>query len=96
MPFGVVSWVGLCMGVLDFGGDRQRGRDSLGVNRERERESKVLPEPYGPLGSADLCSIGPQPDTSLHCKDRGYGASALRGVSVYSPAVRPVPNYTAW
>jgi len=41
-------------------------------------------------------SIGPQPDTSLHCKDRGYGASASHGVSVYSPAVRPVPNYTAW
>jgi len=62
----------------------------------RERESKVLPEPYGPLGGADLRSIGPQPDTSIHCKDRGYGASASCGVSLYSPAVRPVPNYTAW
>jgi len=59
-------------------------------------ESKVLPEPYGPLGGAELRSIGPQPDTSLHCKDRRYGASASRGVSVYSPAVRSVPNYTAW
>ena len=29
MPFGVVSEVGLGMGVLDFGGDRQRGRGSL-------------------------------------------------------------------
>jgi len=28
MPFGVVSGVGLGMGVLDFGGDRQRGRGS--------------------------------------------------------------------
>jgi len=45
-------------------------------------KSKVLPEPYGPLGSADLHSIGPQPDTSLHCKDHGYGASASHGVSV--------------
>jgi len=26
MPFGVVSEVGFGMGVLDFGGDRQRGR----------------------------------------------------------------------
>jgi len=24
------GWVGLCMGVLDFGGDRQRGRGSFG------------------------------------------------------------------
>ena len=26
------EWVGLGMGVLDFGGDRRRGRGSLGVN----------------------------------------------------------------
>jgi len=32
MPFGVVSGVGLGMDVLDFGGDRRRGRGSLGVN----------------------------------------------------------------
>jgi len=30
MPFGVVSGVGLVSGVLDFGGDRRRGRGSLG------------------------------------------------------------------
>jgi len=60
------------------------------------RERVVLPKPYGPFGGADLRSIDPQPDTSLHCKDRGYGASASRGVSVHSPVVRPVPNYTAW
>ena len=30
MPFGMVSGVGLRMGVLDFGGDRRRGRGSLG------------------------------------------------------------------
>jgi len=30
MPFGLVSGVG--RGVLDFGGDRRRGMDSLGVN----------------------------------------------------------------
>ena len=35
MPFGVVSRVGLGSGVLDFGGDRQRGRGSLGVNLRR-------------------------------------------------------------
>jgi len=32
MLFGVVSGVGLGMGVLDGGGDCQRGRGSLGVN----------------------------------------------------------------
>ena len=30
MPFGVVSGVGLGMGVLDFGGDRRRGGGILG------------------------------------------------------------------
>ena len=30
MPFRVVSDVGLGMGVLDFGGDRPRGRGSFG------------------------------------------------------------------
>ena len=35
MPFGVVSGVGLDMGVLDFGGDRRKGRGSLGVNLRR-------------------------------------------------------------
>jgi len=30
MPFGVVSGVRLGMGVLDFGGDRRRGRGSFG------------------------------------------------------------------
>jgi len=29
MPFGVVSGVGLGMGVLDFGGDHQRGMGGL-------------------------------------------------------------------
>jgi len=35
MPFGVVSVIGLRSGVLDFGGDRPRGRGSLGVNLRR-------------------------------------------------------------
>ena len=30
MPFGVVSGVGLGMGILDGGGDRQRGSGSFG------------------------------------------------------------------
>jgi len=33
MSFGVVSGVRLGMGVLDFGGDRRRGKGSLGVNK---------------------------------------------------------------
>jgi len=32
MPFGVVSGVSLGMGALIFGGDRQRGRGSLGTS----------------------------------------------------------------
>ena len=32
IPFGVVSGVGLGMGVLDFCGDRRRGRGSFRVN----------------------------------------------------------------
>jgi len=35
MPFGMVSGVGRGMGVLDQGGDHQRGRDSFGVNLGR-------------------------------------------------------------
>jgi len=38
MPFGVVSGVGLGMGVLDFGGDRRRGRGSLGSELTRRGE----------------------------------------------------------
>jgi len=30
MPFGMVSGVGIGMGVLDFGGDRPRARGSFG------------------------------------------------------------------
>ena len=30
-PFGMESGVGLGMGVLDFGGDRRRGRGSVGL-----------------------------------------------------------------
>jgi len=30
MPFGVVSGIKLGMGVLDFGGERRRGRGSFG------------------------------------------------------------------
>ena len=37
MPFGMVSRVGFGSGVLDFGGDRRRGRGSLGVNLRRSR-----------------------------------------------------------
>ena len=35
MPFGMVSGVGRGMGVLDAGGNRQRGRGVLGVNLGR-------------------------------------------------------------
>jgi len=44
MPFGVVSGVGLSMGVLDFGGDRRTGRGSLGL----------IPVMLSPRGQAGL------------------------------------------
>jgi len=42
MPFGVVSGVELGMGVLNFGGDRRRGRGSLGVNT-MQKSTRVCP-----------------------------------------------------
>jgi len=57
---------------------------------------KVLCESRGPLSSADHLHFSrPQPDTSLHHETTLYGASASHDVSVYFPAVRPVPN-AAW
>jgi len=35
MPFDVMCGVGRGMGALDGGGDRRKGRDSLGVNLGR-------------------------------------------------------------
>jgi len=64
--------------------------------KEQKSKSKVLPEPYGPSGGADLRFHSPQPDTmQLTLPDHGHGASASRGVSVYSQP-KPVPIYTAW
>jgi len=48
--------------------------------------SKVLPEPQGPSGGADLRFLSPQPDTSSTLQDHEYGASVLHDVPVYSPA----------
>jgi len=47
MPFGVVSAVGLDMGVLDFGGDRQTGRGSLGVNTMQKCRYASAANSYG-------------------------------------------------
>ena len=54
MPFGMVSWVGRGMGVLDGGGDRRREGVVLGVNLGRP---VVIP-----MG---LCCIG-----GSACSDR--------------------------
>jgi len=37
------------------------------------RKRKVLPEPQGPQGGADLRFLSPQPDTSLHCQTTDTG-----------------------
>jgi len=41
-------------------------------------------------------SYGPQPYTSFYTARPRIRASVSRGVPVYVPAVKPVPNYTAW
>jgi len=53
----------------------------------------VLPELRDPLGGVDLRFSSPLTDTCLHYETNIYGASASRGVPVYFPAVKPVPNY---
>jgi len=47
-------------------------------------KSKVLPEPQGPWGGADLSFLSPQPDTSLHCETTDTGL-VYRAVCPFSP-----------
>jgi len=49
MPFGVVSGVGLGMGVLDFGGDRRREGAVSGVNLRRPIVTKIAAVAAGSL-----------------------------------------------
>jgi len=60
----------------------------MATERLNRIKSKVFPEPRGPLRSADLRFSSPQ--LTLRDHEYGDGASCF-GVSVYSPAVRPVP-----
>jgi len=41
MPFGVVSGVGLGINALNFGGDRQSGRGSLGLHYKRMQSAYI-------------------------------------------------------
>jgi len=50
-----------------------------------KRESKVLPEPYGPLGGADLRSIGPQPDTAAYTAKIADTGPVHRVVCPFTP-----------
>ena len=62
-----------------------------------KQKSKVrpTPRPWAHLGGADLRFRSPQPDTThqLILWDRGHGASASRGMSVYFPA-EPGTHFT--
>jgi len=49
----------------------------------------------GPLGGADLRSAALS-QTPVYSARLQRGASASRGVSVQSPSITPVPDYTAW
>ena len=51
-------------------------------------KAKVLPEPQGPLGGADLRFCSPQPEPKSKLQFHGYGSSVSHVV--------PVPIYTAW
>ena len=59
------------------------------------KKSKVLPEPHGPPGGADLRFHSPQPDTSLRCQTTDTGL-VHRAVCLFTPQPKPVPIYTAW
>jgi len=58
-------------------------------------KSKVLPEPHGPSGGADLRFHSPQPDTSLRCQTTDTGL-VHRVVCLFTPQPKLVPIYTAW
>jgi len=61
--------------------------------RKNVKSSRAL-RPIGRRWSAFSKALSQTPVFTL--RDHGYGASASRGVPVYVPAVKPVPNYTAW
>jgi len=48
--------------------------------------SKVLPQPDGPRGGANLRFFSPQPDTSLHCETMDTRLVYRAVCPVYSPA----------
>jgi len=58
---------------------KNKKTDVPGLNKtenkheETVNKSKVLPEPQGPRGGADLRFLSPQPDTSLHCETTDTG-----------------------
>ena len=79
MPFGVVSWVGREIAVLNRGGYRRRGRGSYGVNVGRPivtirdccivvRERCALPN----LHWEDLLSIALHDFTFIHLSGTEY------------------------
>ena len=63
--------------------------------KEQKSKSKVLPEPYGPSGGADLRFHSPQPDTSSRCQTTDTGL-VHRAVRLFTSQPKPVPIYTAW
>jgi len=70
MPFGVMSGVGLGMGVLDFGGDRRRERGSLGVNLRRPI---VTNGDFGAIGLSRV--LRPTKHIIGHIGDGFYGSN---------------------
>ena len=65
------------------------------TNELADLVKKVLPEPHGSSGGADLRFHIPQPDTSLRCQTTDMGL-VHRAVCLFTPQPKPVPIYTAW
>jgi len=69
-----------------------KGLWNVAVLTEVKRKRKVLP--IGRRWSQFPKALSQTSVFTL--RDLRYRASVLRGVPVYVPAVKPVPNYTAW
>jgi len=67
--------------------DKPEHRPEQAEQRPRQPTTNTAHQSHDPLGSTSLCFSSPQPNISLYCKiTNGYGAKALRDVSVYFPA----------
>jgi len=53
------------------------------MHDNRVKSKKVISEPDGPWGGAELRSLSPEPDTKLTLRDDRYMVSVSRGLPIY-------------